>query len=166
MKERVGFPAIIRPYWQGPSCSSRQPPVIAEMVTQHQTGSKSGGTEVPTGSPMHRGELRTSVALYQLSKVLTDSRVRNSWPGNHRLVGHASRLFRNDGQDARATKFIAISVITFENRYRWGGNWPRGATNIFIRRRFCDGRHGWPARTPTTESVLQHSRISAVTLES
>jgi hypothetical protein len=35
----------------------------------------------------------------------------------HRLVGQASRLSRNDGQDARPTKSSAISVITFENRY-------------------------------------------------
>jgi hypothetical protein len=56
--------------------------------------------------------------LYQFSKVLTDSRGRNSRPDNHRLVGQASRLSRNDGQDARSTKSLATSVITFENRYR------------------------------------------------
>jgi len=56
--------------------------------------------------------------LYQFPEVLTDSRVRNSRQDNRRLVGQASRLSRNDGQDARPTKSSAISVITFENRYR------------------------------------------------
>ena len=67
---------------------------------------------------LRRSFLVYSHSLYQFSKVLTDSRGRNSRPDNHRLVGQASRLSTNDGQDARPTKSSAISVITFENRYR------------------------------------------------